>query len=67
MVAHSSSDRKSELVELVTELDEYVNDASRHGMPIHEVEKGIWQRLLAMGHEALGVEHSFAGVTRRSR
>ena len=54
MVAHSSTDRKSELVELVTELDEYVNDASRHGKPIHEVEKGIWERLRAMGHEALG-------------
>ncbi len=54
MIAHSSTDRKSELVELVTELDEYVNDASRHGKTIHEVEKGIWERLRAMGHEALG-------------
>ena len=54
MIAHSSTDRKSELVELVTKLDEYVNDASRHAKPIHEVEKGIWERLRAMGHEALG-------------
>ena len=42
MIAHSSTDRKSELVELVTELDEYVNDASRHGNPIqfrHQLEQ----------------------------
>jgi len=54
MIAQSTADCKPELVKLVTELDEYVNEASRHDKPIHEVEKGIWQRLLTMGHEALG-------------
>ncbi len=54
MIAQSTVDRNPELDELFSELNEYVNDASRHGKPIHEVEKGIWQRLLAMGHESLG-------------
>ena len=54
MIAHASAHRKHELIELVTELDEYVNDASRHGFPIHEVERAIWQRLLTMGRESLG-------------
>ena len=59
MVTQSSTDRKRELVEcelveLVTELSQYVNDASRQAKPVHEVEKDIWQRVRAMGHEALG-------------
>lgn len=59
MVTQSSTDRKCKLVErelaeLVTELSQYVNDASRQAKPIHEVEKDIWQRVRAMGHEALG-------------
>ena len=54
MVAQPTADRKCEWFNLVMELDEYVNDASRHGSAIHEIEKGIWQRLLAMGHDALG-------------
>ena len=54
MVTQVSTDCKCELVELVTELAQYVNDASRHAKPIHEVEKDIWQRVRAMGHEALG-------------
>ena len=54
MVTQVSTDCKCELVEMVTELAQYVNDASRHAKPIHEVEKDIWQRVRAMGHEALG-------------
>jgi len=53
MIAQAARNRNGELVKLLTELDEYVYEASRLGAPIHEVEMGIWQRLLAMGHDAL--------------
>jgi len=73
MVTQSSTDRKRELVErelveLVMELSQYVNDASRQAKPVHEVEKDIWQRVRAMGHEALrgfiaGQGHGDVGET----
>jgi hypothetical protein len=36
----------------------YVRSAAVQGTPVHEVERGLWQRLLHLGHTALG--HFFA-------
>ena len=32
----------------------FVEQAANEGQPAHEVESGIWQRILSMGREALG-------------
>jgi len=37
----------------LTEMAEFVRRASREGRPIDEVERGLWQSLLAMGHTLL--------------
>ena len=43
-----------ELQALTMELGQYVHDATRKGVAAHVVEKGIWNRVLEMGRQALG-------------
>lgn len=38
---------------LPPELREFVERAAQEGMPMHEVERGVWDRVLRMGHDAV--------------
>jgi hypothetical protein len=46
------------LHDLTGELLTYVRNAATQGTAVHEVERGLWQRLLQLGHTMLG--HCFA-------
>ncbi len=55
MIAHlTEADKALPLLPLLHELLAFVQDAAQQGQPAHEVERGIWQRLLGLGHQALG-------------
>jgi hypothetical protein len=45
---------KTQLLETVGQLDAFVQSAAQSGTPIHEVETGIWKRILQMGQLSLG-------------
>jgi hypothetical protein len=45
---------KRQMEELVTQLETFVHDAAVEGQAIHEVERGLWKRLLDLGHRCLG-------------
>lgn len=46
---------KSEtLLQQFVEMQEFVHRTARDGQAIHEVERGLWERLRHMGHECLG-------------
>ncbi len=54
MMAEKAADGKLErLVDAASDLFGYAQRAAEQGKAIHEVEEGIWQRVLQMGHEAL--------------
>jgi hypothetical protein len=36
------------------ELDKFVRESAQKGVPVHEVERGLWRQLLDIGHKALG-------------
>lgn len=55
MMAQNATDGKLEkLLGAATDLFDYVQQAAEDGKAVHEVEEGIWHRMLQMGHEALG-------------
>ena len=55
MMAQNATDGKlGKLLGAATDLFDYVRQAAEDGKAIHEVEEGIWRRMLQMGHEALG-------------
>jgi hypothetical protein len=59
MIAHDEPIHNSQpLGDLAEQLLAYVRAAARHGTAVHEAERAIWQRLLALGHAALA--HFFA-------
>ncbi len=35
----------------LAELTGFVSDAARDGLPAHELERGVWQYLLRLGHD----------------
>jgi hypothetical protein len=41
------------LREVAEQLDTFVHQAAEQALPIHEVEHGLWQQLLALGHALL--------------
>ena len=43
------------LTTLTSQLVDYVHQAARDGTPVHVVERGIWNQILALGHKALGL------------
>ena len=43
------------------ELKNYVLSASSQGLPAHEVELGLWHRVLQMGYHALGLFFALQG------
>lgn len=44
---------KAALLSQIAELSGFITDSAQNGVSAHEVEKGLWQKLLALGHEAL--------------
>ncbi len=45
----------------LAELTGFVSDAARDGLPAHELERGLWQYLLRLGHELQGQYFALAG------
>ncbi len=45
----------------LNDLKAYVERAAREGVAAHEVEAGIWHRVLQLGHQALGLLFRLAG------
>ena len=45
----------------LAELTGFVSDAARDGLPAHELERGLWQYLLRLGHELQGQYFVLAG------
>jgi hypothetical protein len=45
----------------LNDLKAYVQRAARQGSAAHEVEAGIWHRVLQLGHQALGLLFSLVG------
>ncbi len=55
MMAENATDGKLEkLLGAATDLFDFVQRSAEEGKAIHEVEDGIWRRMLQMGHDALG-------------
>ena len=55
MMAQNATDGKlKKLLGAATDLFDYVRRAAEDGKAIHEVEEGVWQQMLQMGHEAVG-------------
>ncbi len=50
------------LEERLREIKDYVEQSVREAYPVHEVEQGIWEQLLKVGHEALGLYFSLQGT-----
>jgi hypothetical protein len=63
MIAHhAEADKAHDLQPLVAELLDHVHQAARQGTPAHEVEKALWGKVLALGHQALGVFFRLQGT-----
>lgn len=58
MIVENPLADKLEVAEGVSELQQFVEEAARKGTAAHEVEHGVFRRLLAMGHRLIG--HFFA-------
>jgi PAS domain-containing protein len=54
MAQNASGIKITELLESMTQLFRFVEEAAKVGKPVHEVEFGIWQHLLALGRQILG-------------
>lgn len=45
----------------LAEVTGFVYDAAREGLPAHELEQGLWSRLLQLGHELQAAYFAWAG------
>jgi len=54
MAEMAAFDNVKELTEMADDLATFVQQAAVEGTAAHEVEKGVWQRVLAMGRQATG-------------
>ena len=54
MAEIAAFDNLKELAEMADNLATFVRQAAVEGTAAHEVEKGVWQRVLAMGRQATG-------------
>lgn len=52
---------RDELEHTLNDLKAYVERAARQGVAAHEVEAGIWQRVLQLGRQALGLLFTLVG------
>jgi hypothetical protein len=55
---HDTTDNPPSLHDLAGQLLAFVRTAAAQGTPVHEVERGLWQRVLQLGRTTLG--HFFA-------
>src|SRR5271167_2509383 len=63
MIAHHvESDKARSLAPLVEDLVTAVHRAAQQGTPAHEVEANLWQRVLAIGHQALALFFHLQGT-----
>jgi hypothetical protein len=63
IMAQSHADGKpDELAHTLNDLKAYVERAAREGAAAHEVEAGIWHRVLQLGHQALGLLFTLVGT-----
>ena len=63
MIPHADANgHPPTLAPLVAELTAYVRQAAAAGTPAHEVEDGIWTRVLAVGRRALGLFFHLQGT-----
>jgi hypothetical protein len=53
MAQNASGSKFPELLESMAQLFRFVEQAAEAGKPVHEVERGIWQRLPTLGRQAL--------------
>ena len=53
--------KPSDVAARLAELTGFVTDAARDGLPAHELERGVWQYLLRLGHELQGQYFALAG------
>lgn len=56
-----SSDQSDQLQFQLDELKTYAQQSVQSGEAIHDVERGIWHRILALGHSTLGLYLSWQG------
>jgi hypothetical protein len=54
MAEMAAFDNTKELAAMADDLESFVRRAAVEGTAAHEVEKGVWQRVLAMGRQATG-------------
>jgi hypothetical protein len=54
MAEMAAFDNLEELIEMTEDLTTFVREAVVEGIAAHEVEIGVWQRVLAMGRQATG-------------
>ncbi len=54
MAEVAAFDNLEELTEMAKDLKTFVREAVVEGTAAHELEKGVWQRVLAMGRQATG-------------
>lgn len=54
MAEMAAFDNIDDVMTMGTELASFVRQAAAGGMPAHEVERGVWKRVLAMGRQATG-------------
>jgi hypothetical protein len=59
---HPAPDQPPALEPLVAELAGFVRQAAAAGTPAHEVERGIWTRVLAVGRQALDLFFRLQGT-----
>ncbi len=62
IASHTAPDQPPALEPLVAELAAYVRQAATAGTPAHEVERGIWTRILAVGRQALDLFFRLQGT-----
>lgn len=61
-MAKTSTDcNRGGLENTLNDLKTYVERAARQGVAAHEVEAGIWHRVLELGHQALGLLFTLVG------
>jgi hypothetical protein len=55
LIAHPEpTDKATPLSDALDDLRAFVRDAARDGATFHDFEHGLWQRLLRLGHHAVG-------------
>ncbi|MFO1422665.1 MAG: hypothetical protein U1F70_03275 [Candidatus Competibacteraceae bacterium] len=53
--------KRLDVANRLEELEGLVQEAARAGLPAHELERGLWQSLLRLGHELQGQYFALAG------